>query len=66
MDGFFIYIEKKEIFMAKSIRKKEALLMKKQFGENEILRQIAALLVREKLLNSEEHLRFLSLLKEDS
>lgn len=52
--------------MENSIRKKEVLRMKKQSGENEILRQIATLLVREKLLNPEEHLRFLSMLKEDN
>ncbi len=52
--------------MENSIHIKEVLPMKKQPNENEILRQIATLLVREKLLSPEEHLRFLSLLKEES
>lgn len=45
---------------------KEMLQMKKQHDENEILRQVAALLAREKLLNPEEHFRFLALLGEEN
>ena len=52
--------------MENAFRIKDDLLMKRQSNENKILYQIAALLVREKFLSPEEHLRFLSLLEEEA
>lgn len=51
--------------MPDSTSQEEVIQMKKTIQEKALLRQIAGLLVKEALINPEEQIRFLALLKEE-
>ena len=51
--------------MSEDIKKQKIMQIRSEIGEKAILGKVAELLEREKLINPDEKMRFLSFLKED-